>query len=184
MASGGQKLPAFPRELPESGLSNRRCQPSTPHLTHTQMGLMAHWSPPCGHPAWILHYLTGSRGPSCRADTGRWGHPCWARLGQATGVLGRTALQTTTPRKMPSQPHGPAVSLVQHGAASSQGCRPLGGPHPRSACALWTGMPHALPTAQDLASAQELWWPESSNTQPVWANGTTQGGTLGNGPLL
>lgn len=42
-------------------------------------------------------------------------------------------------------------------------------------------MPHALPTAHDLASAQELWWPESSHTASVWANGITEGGTLGKG---
>lgn len=34
MASGGQKLPAFPREPPESCRSTHRCQPLAPSPTH------------------------------------------------------------------------------------------------------------------------------------------------------
>lgn len=164
MASGGQKLPAFPRELPESSLSNRRCQPSAPHLTHTQMGLMAHWSPPCGHPAWILHYLR-QPGPLLQGRHWEMGAPMLGKTGTGHRCAGQGC-----PSNHNTQENAKPAPWACSIPCPARGCKltrlpTLGRPAPQ--VSLCPGMPHALPTAQDLASAQELWWPESSNTQPV-----------------
>lgn len=101
MASGGQQRPTFPRSCPDTlspgwwlqgQASTHRGQPLAPlpdiptHLPRWHLHVGAHYAFP------IAGLTLGPRALMLGKD--------WA----APGVLGRTALPTTTPKKMPSQP--------------------------------------------------------------------------------
>lgn len=187
MASGGQQLPTFPRRdrstLVATGPRPRpQGSALAPPTQHTHKVALTALLGTLLWPVWAqsrgpLHTGTCYLTPCCRADTGDRAQQRWARTGQTTGVLGGTALQPTTPKKMPSQPcelwHPLAGTGPREvGAGIGWACAP------RLDGALWLAFPAPCPLHQGLGSAKRPRWSESSPkclAPSVGSNGNTLG---------